>query len=239
MDKRLGKGSLTVEAALFLTFFLMGFLTIINFARLTRAEVVVQRAINGTAMQISQYGYLLTKTGIYDAMEGTAQEAVKQESDISQLKSAVTDLAGAIDQTSLNGVTNQTVEDLAGAVSGAQGAVDIVQSYFQNPAGLMTGLLAVAKYQAQQEVCTLLVSRIAESQVEAYLKEVADDPDAYLRELGVVGGMHGLDFQDSRLMNRGSKDVQITVRFKVKNQMFPNFDFGEYEMMLNASTRFW
>ena len=124
-------------------------------------------------------------------------------------------------------------------MSGAQGAVDIVQSYFQNPAGLMTGLLAVAKYQAQQEVCTLLVSRIAESQVEAYLKEVADDPDAYLRELGVVGGMHGLDFQDSRLMNRGSKDVQITVRFKVKNQMFPNFDFGEYEMMLNASTRFW
>lgn len=239
MDRKREKGSLTVEAALFLVIFLMAFLTIINFARLARAEVIMQHAINGTAMQISQYGYLLTKTGMYDAMTETANRAKEVESDIDEVVGAVNSLSGAIENTANGGITQANIDELVNAVSESQGAVDITREYFQNPKGLLTGLAAVGKHRAEQAVCSLLVARMAESQVEAYLKQITDDPDAYLIGLGIEGGMDGLDFRESKLMGGGSKDISVTVRFKVKNQMFPLFDFGEHEMCLNASTRFW
>lgn len=239
MEKKKEKGSLTVEAAVFLVLFLAAFLTLLNFARLTRAQTVMQHAINGTAMQISQYGYLLTKTGMAAAMGQCADDAKVTRSNISEITSAVSGLSGAV-QNLGNGISEETVTGLVDAIQDADAAADIARGYFNNPEGLLTGLAAVGKSDLENAVCTAVVSKMAEGQLEAYLEELVDDPDAYLEEIGIVGGMDGLDFGDSALiLEGGKKDINITVRFKVKNQMFPFLDFGEHEMCLNASTRLW
>lgn len=239
MHQKQEKGSLTVEAVLFLTIFLMAFLTIINFGKLARAQIVVQHAINDSALQISQYSYVLTKAGLIDPMVSTANGAKQIRSDANQIIGAVNEFSDAVDGVTSGSVTEGDVDQLLAAVSDAQGAIDIATGYFKNPKGLFTGLMALAKDDIERRASMLIVSRIAESQVEAYFEEITDDPDAYLENLGIVGGMDGLDFSESEYVAGGTKDINITVHFTVKNQMFPMLSFGEHEMYLNASTRIW
>lgn len=239
MGRRVEKGSMTVEAAIFLMFFIAGYLTILNFGRLTRAEVVVQHAINGSAMQISRFGYLLTCSGIADELVDTANQAYQTKKDIEEVGSAFIELTDAMGNMASEGVTMESVNDLIQKVENAEEGINIAKSYFQNPKGLLNGLIAIGKSGVKEKITTALVSKIAESQVEAYLKQITDDPDAYLEGLGIVGGLEGLDFRDSRCIANGTKDISITVSFKVKNQMFSFLDFGEHKMKLNASTRIW
>lgn len=239
MDKRLKKGSVSVEAALFLSIFLMAFLTLINFARMTRAEVAVQHAINGSAMQISQYGYLLSKSGVIDSMGSAADKAAQTKADINQVISAVSDLAGAAGHAA-DGITPESVNDLISSMENAHGAAGIVEGYFRNPKGLLTGIAAIISSGAQTEASRFLISRIAKEQVREYLELYTDDPDGYLEGMGVVGGLEGLNFEKTKLsVEGGAKDLQITVTFTYKNNMFKDMDFGEHKMILNASTRLW
>ena len=72
-DRR--RGSLTVEALLFLFPFMMAFLTVINMARFVQTEMIIHHAITQTAKQISAYGYILTKTTIAQNMQGTNKKS--------------------------------------------------------------------------------------------------------------------------------------------------------------------
>lgn len=68
-----------------------------------------------------------------------------------------------------------------------------------------------------------------------------DDPNEYLEKLGIVGGLDGLDFGKSKWISNegGSGNIEIVVTFKLKNQLFKQFDFGEHEYALSASTLSW
>lgn len=237
------RGSMTVEAALFLVAFLAAFLTIINFGRLAKVQIVMQHALNNTAMQISQYGYILTRTGMADEINKTSEDAKKFKSDADTVATSVMELSDAIGSVAGNAangnISIDDIEDLIGAVNGSQDAINIGKEYFKNPKGLLTGLLAVGKDEIGNQVRTLIVSRIAESQIESYIEKLSSDPDKYLENLGIVEGLEGLDFSKSTLLADGSKDVNIVIKFKVSNKMFPMFDFGEHDMYLSASTRIW
>lgn len=240
MGKRRNKGSVSVEAALFLSLFLMAFLTLINFARMTRAEVVIQHALNGSAMQISQYGYLLSKTGIIDSMGSAADKADRTKNKIRQVVGTVSDLAGAVENVRQDGITQASVDQLISSIGNAEGAVGIAEGYFQNPKGILTGLAAIVSSGVLDKASQFIISRIAKEQVNEYLLQYTDDPDSYLEGMGVVGGLDGLDFKKTELVVAGgAKDLQITVTFTYKNNMFKDLDFGEKTMILNASTRLW
>ena len=58
--KKKEKGSLTVEAVLFLIPFLCAFLTLINMARFVQTEMLIHHAITQAAKEISVYSYVLT-----------------------------------------------------------------------------------------------------------------------------------------------------------------------------------
>ncbi len=232
-------GSMTVEAALFVTIFLMAFLTMISFGQMTMAQIVMQHAINDSAMQISQYSYILTKTGVNAAMEETAGQAKKIRSDADEVFGAVSELSNAIDGVAGGDVTAEDVEGIIDAVSNAEGAVDIAAGYFKNPKGLLTGLLAMGKEHVEQRVATAILGRVTEGQVEAHFEAMTDQPDAWLEHIGIVGGLDGLDYSKSTYAAGGSKDIKIVVQFTVENQMFPMFSFGRRQMTLSASTRIW
>ena len=232
MIRRKERGSLTVEAAVFLVIFIMAFCTVLNFARLVRAEVIVQHAINGTTMQISQYGYLLTKTGIAGQMMKTAESSKKTKENIDDVKTAVMNLSEAIGGVSSHENPAEAVDAIVDAATGEQAekAEGIIKNYYQNPKELITEMTALGKNYAEETIATGIVSKLAKKQVEAYV---------YLKGIGIIGGLEGLDFKDSKCIAGGTKDIYITVKFRVKNQMFPGIDFGEKKMCLNAATRIW
>lgn len=71
------RGSLTVEAILFLIPFMCAFLTLINAARYVQAEMLIHHAITQTAKQASTYSYILTKTEITDDIQKTHTKSEK------------------------------------------------------------------------------------------------------------------------------------------------------------------
>lgn len=68
------RGSLTVEALLFLIPFMLAFLTVVNAGRFVQTEMLMHHAITQTAKQISAYGYVLTKTKVTETMINNKQK---------------------------------------------------------------------------------------------------------------------------------------------------------------------
>lgn len=79
MNKKRFSGSLTVEASLALTFFIIGYLVIISLVYTVRAEKTVQQGINRTASEIARYCYAAERLSLTQYIEQagiTAGEAI-------------------------------------------------------------------------------------------------------------------------------------------------------------------
>lgn len=232
------RGSLTVEAILFLIPFMCAFLTLVNAARFVQSEMLIHHAVTQTAKQISMYSYLMTKAEITKTMQDTNKKSadfIKETDDAIQ---SVTDFANAVGDLGSGG---DMISGMANVIQTAETAGTTVTEYFSNPKEIMTGALAVIKSGGRQTVMTWAAGSIARGCIKKSISKISDNPDMYLKNIGVVDGIAGLDFSKSKWgSNTGGKlDVQIVVTYKLKNLLFPDFDFGEYEFCQCASTVIW
>ena len=202
------KGSLTVEALVFLIPFIMAFCTIINAARFVQAEMLIHHAITQTAKQISTYSYVLTKTEIAEKMQRS------------------------------NGKSQEFTDDVNRAVTSISGLADAVE----NPGALAEGVFSMVKSGIAGEATSGAVGALAKDSIEKSIENLTDDPDEFLENLGIVGGLSGLDFSESKWLSNTQEEkgnVQIVVAYKMKNVLFPDFDFGQHEFCQSASTLIW
>lgn len=202
------KGSLTVEALLFLIPFIMAFCTIINAARFVQAEMLIHHAVTQTAKQISAYSYVLTKAGIAQTMQET------------------------------HGKSQQFTNTIEKATSSIQGLAEAVQ----DPDGLVEGVFSLAKSKGEKAVLIRVAGSLAEDSIEKSIRLLSDDPNSYLMKIGIVDGIAGLDFSKSRWISNEQSEkgnVQIVVTYTMKNLIFPEMDFGQYEFCQSASTVIW
>lgn len=231
------RGSLTVETLLFLIPFMFAFLTLINMARFVQAEMLIHHAITQTAKQISTYSYVLTKMEITDMMQSTNKKSQKFKADTQNMVNSVTDFVDSMGN--LGG--GNVIADVTDAVQKADTAADTVTSYFSEPKDILYGALAVVKSGVREKALTWAAGSIARGYIRESIQKVSDDPDEYLRNIGVVDGLAGLDFSGSKwITNTGGKaDIEIVVTYKLKNLLFPDFDFGQHEFQQCASTLIW
>lgn len=100
LDMRDSRGSLTVEALLFLIPFIMAFCTLINGARFVQAEMLIHHAVTQTAKQISTYSYVLTKAQISEKMQNSHKKSKRFKTNIEKAVSSIegfTEAAGGSD----------------------------------------------------------------------------------------------------------------------------------------------
>lgn len=203
------KGSLTVEALLFLIPFIMAFCTIINGARFVQAEVIIHHAVTQTAKQISTYSYVLTKAEITDKMQET------------------------------NGKSEKFQDTVQEATASIQGFADAVG----DSDALAEGVFSLVKAGARDEVMGAVVGKLAEETLRDSIGLMSDDPDEFLSNLGIEGGLSGLDFGDSHWVSNGpgeKANIEIVVKYSMKNVLFPDFEFAQqYQFCQSASTLIW
>ncbi|MBR5510429.1 MAG: hypothetical protein IKV59_10285, partial [Lachnospiraceae bacterium] len=124
-----------------------------------------------------------------------------------------------------------------------QNASNTMEEYISNPEEILSGALAVVKSEVREQAFTWVVGGITRGCIKESLEKVTDKPDEYLKNIGVIDGMAGLDFSQSKWMTNtpedGKGNVDIVVTYKLKNLLFPDFDFGEYEFCQCASTCIW
>lgn len=207
MEKDFGKGSLTVEALLFLIPFIMAFCTLINAARFVQAEMLIHHAITQTAKQISTYSYVLTKAEIPERLQDTNRKSQQFIKTVEE--------------------STASIEEFAEAVGDRDAMAE--------------GVFNLAKSMGEHVVLTSVAGMLSENNIKNAIALMSDDPDEFLEVIGIEGGLSGLDFSQSQWISdsEGKGNIQIVVRYSMKNVIFPEFAFGPYEFCQCASTLIW
>lgn len=235
--KKQEHGSLTVEAVLFLIPFMLAFLTLLNIARFVQAEMLIHHSITQTAKQVSTYSYVLTKAQISAEIQKTNQKSAKFETDTTKAVNSVTDLFDAMGSVG----SGDPVGEINHVITSAQNAETTLIDYFSNPDALLTGVISLAQSKAEQAVLTGILGGISGANLKTAISKVTDDPNNYLEKIGIVDGIDGLDYSQSKWISntKGKGNLQVVVTYKMKNLLFPSFDFGEFQFCQCASTLIW
>lgn len=228
------RGALTVEVLLFLIPFMMAFLTIINAGRFVQSEMLIHHSITQTAKQISAYGYVLTKTNITDQMISTNNKSSKFKTDASNTVDSVKNFSNSVSDFTTTG-------DLQSVIDSGNAAYTQLSDFFSDPDAIATGVMSMVKSDIRGAAMTYVAGELSRASIKNSIGKVNDDVDTYLTNLGIVDGLSGLDFSQTKWISvgEGKGDVQIVVTYTMKNNIFPQFDFGEYEVRQCASTLMW
>ena len=228
------RGALTVEVLLFLIPFMMAFLTIINAGRFVQSEMLIHHAITQTANQLSAYGYVLTKTNITDQMISTNNKSSKFKTDASNTVDSVKNFSNSVSDFTTTG-------DLQSVIDSGNAAYTQLSDFFSDPDAIATGVMSMVKSDIRGAAMTYVAGELSRASIKNSIGKVNDDVDTYLTNLGIVDGLSGLDFSQTKWISvgEGKGDVQIVVTYTMKNIIFPQFDFGEYEVRQCASTLMW
>lgn len=211
--KKRSAGSITLEAAIFLTLFILFYVVMIDIIQIARAQAVLQYAANSAAKEISVYSYVLTKGGITDQRAGTSETA-------NNFKGKAAQLADGLEKVGniLSGNSEGNLVDEAGKLY--ETGEGLVNEYGEDPEKLLNDGLSVVKQWAANEVSSAVVGAFVKQRVEANIEAMSNkSADDYLKSLGVVGGTASLDYSQSKWAENKSGnlvELEVVVVYSVK-----------------------
>ena len=219
------RGSITLEAAIFLSLFLMGYLAFLSLIQVGRAQMILQYTLNETAKELSQSSYILTKTGIVGQSIQTGQKSREFQGKTQELLDSVMEFGGAVAE---GGDEIQTAEV----------AYDTLEDYFSNSDDIIQGVIAVVKNTAGGMAKEWAVSQVCRGSLKKQLRYLtSQDPDTYLKNLGIQGGVDGITFEGTTWFDT-SRELDIVMTYRIE------YDFGvlgrqEKEFKVRAKTAIW
>ncbi|MCM1121380.1 MAG: pilus assembly protein [Eubacterium sp.] len=223
------KGSITLEAAVFLVIFIAFYMAMIDLIQIARAQVILQYAANETAREISQYSYVLTKTGIVDKRVSTSTQAAAFEADAAKLIDDIEKVGSAL-------------SDGGDVIGAAWQAGQHAQDFFGDPDALMRNLFSLVKTAGANKLSEMVVEDVVKDVVEDQIAHMSSKgTDQYLKDLGIEDGMNGLDFSDSKWANSaegGMPQLEVSIVYTI------DFHLGIIELeprtfKVRAKTALW
>lgn len=200
------KGSLTLEATIFLTLFLLFFLSLMDIVQIGRTQMILQYTVNQTAKEIAQSTYILTKTGIVDKSIKTSKKSAEFVNKTDEVLDSIFQVAGAISGD--GDIVNTAIV-----------AAENLEDYFSNSEELLNGVVALVKTVIINEGKEWAVGAACKGSLKkqiSYLTE--DDPDTYLKKLGIDEGLQGISFDGTKWFD-GNRDLDIVLTYKMKYEL--------------------
>ena len=228
-DIKKQNGSITLEASVFLSLFIMFYVALMSLVQIAKAQVVLQYSINEVAKEVSACSYILTKTGIVEKRLSTSERANEFKAQTGEVVNAVLDVKNAL----ANG---------GDVIGSAQNAVNQVQSYFSDSDALMDSILSLVKQKGADIISTQIIQSIVENEVEKQIDIMSyKGADKYLKDLGIVDGLNGLKFEGTKWCNSdsgGMPELEIVLTYTI------DFNLGMIELepreyKLCAKTALW
>ena len=231
-DKR-EKGSITVEAALFIPLFFFAFMCIFSLISCVRAQVLIQYSVDQAAKEVAEYSYILEKTGVLDAYKGLnsrSEEFQKQMQDIKSNLEVIEDTAKRVS----NG--QGTIQNVVEAGKAGKATADQLKEYKENPKEFVNGVLDYLKNTGWNKLAGYMTGVVGKACLKKQLSIASggQDADEYLEKLGVTN----MKFSKSSWCAKGTNDIKIVVDYDIKTE-FPFFDLGTRHYRVCASTRVW
>lgn len=228
------KGAITVEATIFLMLFIVFFVSMLNLVDMVRAQIVIQNAVTQTAKELSQFSYILTKTGIVEASNANYERVKEVRSDVDSVANDITEISGAITDISTSGNIAGSVQTITEAYNSMSG----VAENYDSPEKLLAAALAVGMNRIETAIKPVVIGNVTKSRLKTHLASNGSDPDERLKRLGIENGLDGLDFSGSKWFDEGKKDIYIVCTYRIKlKYMF--LEMYTPELKVCAATRIW
>ena len=209
MNVKSERGVVAIEAALSLTLFMFAMITVFSMYHICLAQARISAALNSVAKEISQFSYVYAMTGLNDKQADLSNEGGATQSVLSDNLSEVNTVFDAIG-------------GLVGTVVSASDNADSFIAYTLN-----TGV---------EVVKAGVVGEMARGLMR---KHFGDNPDKFLRSLGIEDGMSGLHFLKTRIFPSGkTDDIMLNVRYQVTVIKLLNIDI-KFNFELCAKTKAW
>lgn len=197
--KKCCRGSITMEAAIFLTLFILFYMAMMDLIQIAKAQVLLQYSINEVAKEVSVYSYVLTKTGITGKRLNTSEQA----NEFVGKTTAVVDAIGKVSSTLSSG-------DAVGTFSAVENAGTAVQDFAGEVDELPENILSLLKTAGADMASDFAIEEVAKAEVRKQIEMMSGkDPDRFLQDLGIVGGFNGLDFSDSKWANEKEGEIPV------------------------------
>lgn len=231
--KKRQKGSITVEATLFLPLFFLAFVSIYSLISFTRAQLIVQYAADQAAKEVAQYSYILEKIGILDSLDGLNSRSEDFEKNIKSIEEQLQTVQQA-GENALNG--EDPVGNTIEAGKAAKDVYGTVSGYVDDPESFISGVLTVFKKDAINGISTYMVNTVAKSCVMKQLSVAGggQDPLTYAEKLRISD----MNMSKTVWCQNKTRDIKIIVDFNMNNQV-PFFRMKPRHYRVCASTRVW
>ena len=234
MKSQKEKGAITVEATIFLMLFIVFFISLLNLVDMVRAQIIIQNAVTQTAKELSQYSYILTKTGVVEASNENYEKVKEVRSDVESVANDITEISGAITNITTSGNIAGSIQTITGAYNSMSGVVE----NYDDPEKLLAAALAVGMNRIETAIKPVVIGNVTKSRLKAHLSSDGSDPDRRLKKLGIENGLDGLDFSESKWFDEGNQDIYIVCTYKIKfRYMF--LEMYTPELKVCAATRIW
>ena len=228
-------GMITVEGVLTLVPFMLVILGIISYMNVFMVHNKIQYAIFQAGSEISAYSYFYQALGLRSADLKLAEDITSETKDVDTAIESVIGLVaqmGTVKDTAeavgSEGYSNidSDLEDLQSEVDElfeqGKSTYEIGKKLFSDPQGLLRGLVYLGIETVEGKAKTLVLGLVASPLVENYLEQSMSptnpmSADIYLKSMGVVGGMSGLDLGNSQFFNdvKVSEDGEETPRYQM------------------------
>lgn len=233
------QGAVVVETTLSLSFFIFMILTLLTFVNLCTAQAKIGVALNETAKEISQYTYLYSLSGLNDIQAQSVDDTADTRADADTIVSNVADT-----MQMLKGLAEgeTSVEDTVDGVKESITSVDEIIDKIKNsddPSEWFKNLLKVGANDAYEMLKGRLAGVLTQQLMKKHLvTEDGNSVDVYLKHLGVVDGIDGLNCDNSALFVYGSDDIILNCRYELKVIQLFNIDIT-FSVSQNAYTKVW
>lgn len=193
------RGSITLEASIFLSMFLMFYVALMDLVQIGRAQMIMQYTLNETAKEISQCTYILTKAGIVDERIQTSQKSKQFKERTEEMIDSVSTLVN-------------TIGNGGDVIGQARVTGENVSDYFENSEEITDGVIAVVKNLAANLGSEVVIGEICKGSLNKQLSYLSgDDLDAYLKKLGV----ENISFSGTKWFD-GSRELDIVMTYEVR-----------------------
>lgn len=248
------KGALTVEAAIVMPLFICVILSFALFIKIVYTQSIVQHALNETANELSVYSYLYSASGA-QKLHDSAKDYVEDKSKLAQEQiNSTVDALGTLGNTkksieeARDDLKNADIEKLSKDIGEIK---DLSKENIANGKALKDKLDAVVKNPKQQIITFAsflaqgafedskgaLVSPVIRVMCKKHIASDELDADRRLKSLGVVNGISGLDFSETKILY-DKENIDIIVRYKVESGLPINY-LPELYFIQRANVRAW
>lgn len=233
MKKKRQRGSITVEATLFLPLFFLAFISIYNLIYFARAQLIVQYAADQAAKEVAQYSYILEKTGVLESLDNLHSRSEDFEKEMQSIKEQLETIQRA-GENAVNG--EDPVGNVMEAGKSAEKVYDKIEGYVKDPSSFISGVLTVIKKDSINGVSTYMVNTVAKSCVLKQLSIAGggQDPLAYAEKLGISD----MNMSKTVWCRNKTRDIKIIIDFNMNNWV-PFFKMKPRHYRVCASTRVW